>query len=963
MINKNLLACILDNCNVRFYVLGSYEGILIKELMNLHINNVNQLIISHNFKYLISSGDEGMIKIWDMKMIFKNMQSYQQFIGHATGVKGLILMENKGLLISASENSGIYFWNFLGDTTFTESEIMKEFEKLNSPSYLKALQDKSQFLESSSAEKNIKSSKKQEKKGLLTKDIRTKHMENEYKAENDFEKSNPNYNIITKGIKEGDPNDTNKDKVYDLKVLSVGKEDKDEINISYINTDFNINQDTLNRFDTSNLSPDDPKNQEINNKILFKGKYLPDKLNNFVEPEITSNILYLQFCLGLSVNSMNNLLFNKKDKWYAYTVNNKIIIEFLENERRELILQDAKDEISCLALTNDGKFLIGAVGCTNREEFAPIFVYDTRKLSFVLKKKLNFHFKGVQHIAISPDNKYMVTIGTLEEKSICVWNLTNLTVIDSKSVKFNPFFIVCEERIDSNLYFMTVAQHVLSFWKINEEYKLEGFHINFEDVTNQRIVGEYITGLTLTHYFNELRTCFAIISTNKGNILILDKVKKTVLKKYMISKFPLTKVFFIGEHFICTGEGPLVYCWKFDNEKLDNKNIFSFLEKEKPTLLFLDGAVNSIAISESGEEGLLTTDMGSIFFMNFEERSAFKIISSHINCKVTSLDCDISNQNLISSGEDGGIRCWTQDSFDQRFLLEKIGKIPKKIKLNPKENILIIQFDNEYLSLYNMTSLKSLGKINIPDEQILMFDLILDNDAILIITEEKNIYLTFINNWEPLSILFTELTLRNNAILPKNQLCKSLNCKSLSSEKGYITLSFADGTIVTFYLEKEKDKVNFTLLDKFNMIETYMQTNEDIGIKEMYQNITNFRNDYRTMSLFSTHFEGVVIGFHETIQFLFVRNFIKKEIIKLIPLNYFPYTLALSDTEKYIAVGTKEGLILFITRGEETYNSCFNLDIFKGHYNFVECIKFSHNTKKLFSTSKNEIFIWDINDK
>ena len=963
LINKNLLACILDNCNVRFYALSTYEGVFIKELMNLHINNVNQFITSHNYKYLISSGEEGMIKIWDMKMVFKTMQSYQQFIGHATGVRGLILMESKGLLISSSENSGIYFWNFLGDTTFTESEIVQEIEKLNVPSHLKILNEKSILMENTLGGgksinlKNTKTMNKNEKK-LLTKDIRTKHMEKEYKAENDFEKTNPNYEII-----ESDPNDTNKDKLYDLKVLSVGKEDNDEININYTNTDFNIDQEGLNKFDLSNVAPDDPKNQEINNKILFKGKYFPDKLANFVEPEINSNILYLKFCLGLSVNTMNNIVFNKKDKWYAYTVNNKIIIEFLENERREIILSDSKDELSCLIMTPDGKHLISTVGCTNREEYAPIFIYETFNLNFTLKKKLNFHFKGIQHIAVSADCKYMVSIGTLEEKSVCVWNFTNLTVIDSKSVKFNPFCVVCEERDDSKLYFMTVAQHVMSFWKINENYKLDGFHMNFEDLTNQRLVGEYITGLTLSPYFNKIRTCYAILSTNKGNIMIVDKEKKSFFKKYIISKFPLTKIFFVGEHFVCVGEGPLAYCWKFEREKLESKNVFSFLEKEKATLLFLDSAVNSATLSETGEEGLLTTDIGSIFFMNFEERAAFKIISAHINCKINSLDCDVSNQNLISSGEDGGIRCWTLDSFDQRFLLQKIGKIPRKILLNPKENILIIQFENDYLSLYNMTSLKSLGKINIPDEEILYYDLIFNNDAILIITIEKNIYLIKINNWEPLSVLFTELALRNNTILPKNQLCKSLNCKSISNEKGYATFSFADGTIVTFYLEKMNNQVNFILLDKFNMIETYMQNNDDNNIKEMYQNLTNYRNDYKTNSLFSTHFDGVVLGFHESLQFLFIRNFVKRDIIKLIPLNYFPSALALSDQEKYISVGTKEGLLLFITRGEENYNSCFNLDIFKGHYDCIDSIKFSHDTKKVFSTSKNELFVWDINAK
>ena len=976
LINKNLLACILDNCNVRFYALSETEGIFIKELMNLHINNINQFITSHNYKYLISSGEEGMIKIWDMKMVFKPMQSYQQFIGHATGVRGLILMENKGLLISSSENSGIYFWNFLGDTTFTESEIIQELEKLNNPSNVKKLTEKPAVQDNSSviigksiiSNKNIKS---KEKKGLMTKDIRTKHMEKEYKAENDYEKTNPNYEIIKKGIKDNDLSDDNKENIYDLKVLPLNESNKtDDISINYTNTDFQIKEDDLNKYDYSNIAPDDPKNQGINNKLLFKSKYLPEKIRNFTEPEIRSKTLKFKYCLGLSVNTMNNIVFNKRDKWYAYTINNKVIIEFLENERREVILSDSKDELSCLIMSPDGKHLVTGVGCTNREEYAPIFVYEIVSknyvLQFNLKKKLNFHFKGVQYLSISPDCKYMVSIGTLEEKSICAWNFTNLTVIDSKSVKFNPFSAICEERLDGNLYFITAAQHVVSFWKINENYKLEGFHMNFEEYTNQRIVGEYITGLCVTPYYNQIQTSYVIVATNKGNIMIIDKEKKTHFRKYLISKFPLTKVFFLNEHFICAGEGPLIYCWKFDNEKLDYRNVFSFLEngKEKAILLFLDSAVNSMVLSETGEEGLLTTDIGSIFFMNFGEGAAFKIISAHIDCKIGSLECDMSNQNLISSGEDGGIRCWTLDSFDQRFLLQKIGKIPNHILLNPKENILIIQYENEYLSLYNMSSLKSIGKIIIPEEQILYYDLVFNNNAILIITVDRNIYLINVKTWEPLSVLYTEITLKNVNIFPKNQICKSLKCKSISDEKGYATLSFTDGTIVTFFIEKIKDsQINFILIDKFNMIEKYMENNEDSNIKEMYNNLTNYRNDYRTESLFSTHFDGVIIGFHECLQFLFVRNYTKKEIIKMIPLNYFPYALALSDQEKYIAVGTKEGLILFITRGEENYNSCFNLDIFKGHYAGVDAIKFSHDTKKVFSTSKNELFVWEIKAK
>ena len=127
----------------------------------------------------------------------------------------------------------------------------------------------------------------------------------------------------------------------------------------------------------------------------------------------------------------------------------------------------------------------------------------------------------------------MISIGTLEEKSICIWNFTNLTVIDSKSVKFNIFSVVCEERLDSNLYFITASQHVISFWKINENYNLEGFHINFEDLANQIVVRKYITGLALTPFFNQILTCYAILSTNKGNIMIVDKEKKACLRNIL----------------------------------------------------------------------------------------------------------------------------------------------------------------------------------------------------------------------------------------------------------------------------------------------------------------------------------------------------------------------------------------------------------------------------------------------
>lgn len=607
----------------------------------------------------------------------------------------------------------------------------------------------------------------------------------------------------------------------------------------------------------------------------------------------------------------------------------------------------------------DGKYLIAGVGCAYREEYAAILVYDTAQ--WKLKQKLNFHFKGIQCLKISPNNKYMISIGSKEEKSVCVWNFTNLTVIDSKSVKFVPIGIKCEPQLDCFLYFTSIAQNVISFWRMDGNFKLEGFHVNINDLTREKEEGEFMVSIEITPYYNQIKTSFVIIGTNKGNILILDKEKKVLLRKYMISKFPITHLCFFNDSFICCGEGPIIHQWSFDPNSISTNNVFQFLEKEKSNLILLDSSITSVQLM-NGKDGLCITDTGSIFFINFEEKAAFKIISSHINCPITSIECDLNNENILSCGGDGTVRCWTMDSFDQKFQLLKIEQKPEKCILNTQDNILIIHYDSSYLRLYNLTSLKSLGMLKIPDNNICNFELIFNNQAILLTTYQEKLFVIDIQNWDPLSVLFSELPFNPiSNIIPKNQYCKSISTKNITSEKSYAVMSFSDGTVSTICIEKINGKIETSIVDRFNMIEYHMSKGDDAQIKEMYSNISNYRSDYKAQAKFSYQFDGVFLCYHEYLQFLYIRNYNRNEVIKSIPLNYFPYSLDLSEDEKYIAIGTKEGLVLFITRTDNTYVSGFNLDIFTGHYNHIDTIKFNKDASKVLSSSHSELLVWIIN--
>lgn len=91
-----------------------------------------------------------------------------------------------------------------------------------------------------------------------------------------------------------------------------------------------------------------------------------------------------------------------------------------------------------------------------------------------------------------------------------------------------------------------------------------------------------------------------------------------------------------------------------------------------------------------------------------------------------------------------------------------------------------------------------------------------------------------------------------------------------------------------------------------------------------------------------------------------MRNYTQNEVFKRIPLNHFPVSLTVSPQENYIAIGTKEGIILFITKIDNTVNSGFNLDIFPGHFDYVKSIAFNNDCDKLISSSYSEIIVWKI---
>lgn len=62
--NRDIVLATTD-CKIKTYSLAKYEGILLREINTVHRGSILSLSISNNSGYMITGGEDCMIKVWD----------------------------------------------------------------------------------------------------------------------------------------------------------------------------------------------------------------------------------------------------------------------------------------------------------------------------------------------------------------------------------------------------------------------------------------------------------------------------------------------------------------------------------------------------------------------------------------------------------------------------------------------------------------------------------------------------------------------------------------------------------------------------------------------------------------------------------------------------------------------------------------------------------------------------------
>ena len=83
----------------------------------MHRGNVTGVSVSSNTGYMVSGGEDCMLKVWDYEAAKTIPFFFQAFIGHTYPVSSLLFCPtDNSLVLSSGQKDGIYLWRFYGDT-------------------------------------------------------------------------------------------------------------------------------------------------------------------------------------------------------------------------------------------------------------------------------------------------------------------------------------------------------------------------------------------------------------------------------------------------------------------------------------------------------------------------------------------------------------------------------------------------------------------------------------------------------------------------------------------------------------------------------------------------------------------------------------------------------------------------------------------------------------------------------
>lgn len=640
----------------RLLKLDSHSGILLSEVSNIHRGNCSSLAVSRDGKYLATAGDK-VVKIWDYHMRLDI--NFQVFIGHSDHIQQVAFTPDNLGLISVGE--AILLWDFHGRVRQIQVNGGRNPQK----SYIPEL-----------AEKSVKITPERPyspPNGYPNTVIPRKSVPVPTKYEPpQFDISPIPANVHDSENVRGTLDRVLQSEVHDSYSPEKSKSPQKQALLNTGESGSPVKTKSPARRLNFNVPPpggsrvvnsDDHPVPKVTRHYRCRARTSSLADRRYTAPPNQAG-LQLKSVLGYNGNGRKNLVWKYDTGLFAYTSGCLVVIEDLHSGTQRHLMGHT-EEISTLALQHDGLMLASASGPSDTVA-SQILLWNLP--DGVCQKVLTHHEHEVVCLAYSRDDRFLVSVGDYRECSVVVWSTRDLVVLASSFAR-HPVHDIMWDPYTANEFCSVGQDGSVLFWLLDETGDQMTLNVHEPEVpdelTQSKKVRDEYYDFTAVWYAGD-STMYA--ATSSGMLSAWDTRQNKCFIHWEGDSAEIGMLMGYGGTLIAGSASGNLRLWSVvgvsemrlpgDATRLSSNGLV--MEDE----MTLDGAIISASFDEALETGIIGTSSGTLWYVNWDERTSIRLVSGHAKKINDLLFSGPDDQYFATCSTDGILHLWSKDNLE-----------------------------------------------------------------------------------------------------------------------------------------------------------------------------------------------------------------------------------------------------------------------------------------------------------
>lgn len=637
----------------RLLKLDSQNGVLLSEVSNIHRGSCSSLAVSRDGKYLATAGDR-LVKMWDYHMRLDI--NFQVFIGHSDHIQQVAFTPDYLGLVSVGE--AIFLWDFHG----RGRQLHMNGGRVPQKSFIPEVPDRSVRI---TPERPYSPSKAHPHTVTPRKSV---------PIPTRFEPPQFDVSPIPADAHNerfpGDHDETAQSEFHDhdYPKKSPRKQIPEDVNehTSAVKTksparklNFNIPVDAGSRVPNADAHYAPKVTRHY--KRRPSSSFLAER--RYTAPPNQAG-LQLRSVLGYNGNGRKNMVWKCDTGLFAYTSGCLVVIEDLHSGTQRHLMGHT-EEISTLALQHDGLILASASGPSDTTA-SQICLWNLK--DGVCKKVLSHHEHEIVCLAYARDDRFLVSVGDYRECSVVVWCTRDLVVLAASYAR-HPVHDIMWDPYTANEFTSVGQDGSVLFWLLDETGDKMTLNVHEPEVPKELVQSKKVRD----EYYDFTALWYAgdsvmYAATSSGMLSAWDTRQNKCFIHWEGDSSEIGVLMGHGGTLIAGSTTGNLRLWSTvgvnemrlpgEPSRLSSNGLV--MEDE----MTLDGAIISASFDEGLETGIIGTSSGTLWYVNWDERTSIRLVSGHAQQINDLLFSGPDDQYFATCSTDGILHLWSRDSLE-----------------------------------------------------------------------------------------------------------------------------------------------------------------------------------------------------------------------------------------------------------------------------------------------------------